>query len=818
MNPVNQEGISAVTMHPSALRSSSTSAQAARAITIAVCILVLSAFALPATANYDELSVTFFYVGPGNCVLIQCPTSSGTDYVNLIVDCGSHRTREKASVLENLNAVLGEGWEGPEGIVTNLVLTHPDKDHYNYIKDMTPLLKFPSGLVGDTVTYHEGNLGTVYAGGVFADYSKEGLLYDAIQYSAGSDIYGQKQPYELGPIVLASSNKMRPYKTRRYLRDLREVQSLRFDPAAIPTDLGLCGDAEVFLLSGNSSPAAIQTNTNAQSLVLALRYGGKVFIFPGDATNEQAHGNGLQTALDSWARLHGKTLSSYSTFDAELKVDFLMAPHHGAKTEGSDWNGWAEVTRPEVVIFSADPELTGYHHPSQSAFEAYLPHLKSTKSPIPFTYWRESGGGYTKETSVVEKAAIGLANSGDFVVNVDSTGGVAIQCSGDRAEAWGCGTALLESIVPEDDEPAHRRLVAESNVLDESFESPTVPTGSTLPSEAPVDWIHCQGGGLAHESTLSQGTPFGSQVLYIDGTTATKRGALPAITAEHSYLVAADLMAEATGAGSGSGSVSLELVALSFGEQVEAACEPSNVVASLPITLSSGAGWQSHRFIFTADVDHLEISKDLAVRIRRTDSNTTVVVYADRVRMVETRSMDESFESPIVEGYVPEALPAAGWVGCGTTSLGLHNEQNGASFETPHGRQAIELGGSYSGITTQENLIGSLTDGQVYTVSFESRTVSSSGTQYHAELVAFSEGQGNEARTECVNRPGTVLAAIRGTITASEGWKTISLSYVPNAGDPELSADVGLRLINENGAPILLDNVRLTVGSATTQE
>src|ERR1044072_2459159 len=67
----------------------------------------------------------FFYVGQGNCCLTVCP-----DKTLVIIDCGSLRGYPATSTQLIQDRVR---MYSPEREIDYMILTHPDRDHYNQI-------------------------------------------------------------------------------------------------------------------------------------------------------------------------------------------------------------------------------------------------------------------------------------------------------------------------------------------------------------------------------------------------------------------------------------------------------------------------------------------------------------------------------------------------------------------------------------------------------------------------------------------------------------------------------------------------------------
>lgn len=406
--------------------------------------LLLIGLACVGQANaYKDLTVSYFNVGPGNCVLVNCP---GAQDINLLIDCGSHRINEKGDVIQRL-------FEKSQGNLTHVVLSHPDRDHYNWIDDLFYLRELPGG----------GYLpmGTVYTGGKFSDYKEDGVN-QVLQLMASGSIYGSEIYSSTANPVIAAYSRVgkRPRDgstapTYNYKRVDRLVVSGMTTP---PPNLNICGDADVRLLAGNSGDAnSWGVKTNPQSLVLSLSWAGRHFIFPGDATNT-ATDLALEKALNRWALVRNQGLPIFfDSFYSGMKVDFLMIPHHGSSTEGSNWDGWAKVTRPDHIIFSGDPSSStpSLRHPKE---EGYLPYrgrlVKTTEHELqvahdnPNIFEELESKRHFAETRqlTIQEAALPLHDMSHTIVTVtppegsQTEGEVWVECGDD----W-CGTNFFET-------------------------------------------------------------------------------------------------------------------------------------------------------------------------------------------------------------------------------------------------------------------------------------------------------------------------------------------------------------------------------------
>jgi autotransporter-associated beta strand protein len=190
----------------------------------------------------------------------------------------------------------------------------------------------------------------------------------------------------------------------------------------------------------------------------------------------------------------------------------------------------------------------------------------------------------------------------------------------------------------------------------------------------------------------------------------------------------------------------------------------------------------------------------------------------------------ESFEAPVVSGYVVNTAPSGGkWIASsvdyGSTWRGLFRTNVQwpavAPFSTPFGEQAYFCNYSNSGLTTAVGATGqTLTAGVRYQVAFHAAASAGYPTaNYRVELVAFGPADDNNVRKNCQSsqsaRPGTVLAFAGGSVTTTDMSSRFTVSYTPVAGNAHLGKDLGIRLIYSGGGAansVLYDNISLFTG------
>jgi beta-lactamase superfamily II metal-dependent hydrolase len=240
-------------------------------------------------ANFE---VIFMDAGQGDCTLIVYPDGSLT-----LVDCGSRKSG--AAAFEEIFVVLGRYLPNANNTITNLVLTHPDEDHYNKLKSI--VTKF------------------------------SGLKISQVYYGGDIDLY---------------KNQKDSNYTYNFLKNHTNAEALSNKTFNTFLDLRLSrAGVNVTILAANSSgdPKADDAHTkNINSVVLLVDYAvTKVFLM-GDAFKETE-----TFILDNVQQANaGKLLDPSGYTDIILKMG-----HHGSDT--STGQDWLQKIKPTILALSS---------------------------------------------------------------------------------------------------------------------------------------------------------------------------------------------------------------------------------------------------------------------------------------------------------------------------------------------------------------------------------------------------------------------------------------------------------------------------------
>lgn len=271
----------------------------------------------------------------------------------------------KQGAKQAIRAALGEGVEEdefdsflvgnePNSIkVKTIVITHPDKDHYIWLKELFTdndrvenivLAGLPEDYNKSTLDWLKANIGAV------------NIFFPALSYLPMKESTFEE--------IIRGDNKARDYAEHAcsdedgiIKMDTGEPVSKEFQNAFYFGE-----NIKVFMLSIN--PLHVKGRTgriirlcdedpedkNKESLVMKIQNGSSSMILTGDAT--QATTN----------KIFGNYHQSF------LKSEILLASHHGSSTHGSNSQEWLDLINPRYVLISNG---LSYGHPSEEAYERF---------------------------------------------------------------------------------------------------------------------------------------------------------------------------------------------------------------------------------------------------------------------------------------------------------------------------------------------------------------------------------------------------------------------------------------------------------------
>ena len=273
---------------------------------------------------FGSLEVTFFDVGQGNCTLVGSQDRNNPE-PPLLIDCGSKSLVKyskdgigKKNIQNLIYQKIQKYIKRSREKKLNILISHPDEDHYMWIKD----------LVEKIVKQYKDIKFTIILGGLSSFYNKEKFISVLQNLGVGD-----------GDIHLYDNNK-------ESTKISDEVFSSKGLFAVLPALYKEKKD-----------------DSNASSLVLKVDFHGRNCLLPGDATGETiAH-------IAKCCR-KGELL---------LDANILLASHHGAKKDGCNNNQLIKNVNPQWVVFSSGFHK-GIQHPTGSTVLNYLKYFQSLKT------------------------------------------------------------------------------------------------------------------------------------------------------------------------------------------------------------------------------------------------------------------------------------------------------------------------------------------------------------------------------------------------------------------------------------------------------
>ena len=275
----------------------------------------------------DHFKTKFYNVGQGNCVLVTCPNKEDQK-TSFLVDCGSSehdntKRREKPPIdRDSIFKNISESVRGRDIII---VITHLDKDHYNWIKPMIDAGNIPVEKIKKIVVGFGGGWSTSATDGdekALRELLEEPTIKDRVSYVGLTErvdlpICGDRSPGNI------SANAYT--RARRYMIERGQV---------------------------STTPR----NKNDDSIVLRFDFENCSTVIPGDAEK-------YTTDYISKDPIYGPRFKKDTTV--------LMAAHHGSMSHDANDVTWLRKLSPKIGIFSAG-DHGGFKHPKCYTVGSFL--------------------------------------------------------------------------------------------------------------------------------------------------------------------------------------------------------------------------------------------------------------------------------------------------------------------------------------------------------------------------------------------------------------------------------------------------------------
>ena len=315
--------------------------------------------------SYSDFLIICLAMGQGDCTIVRCP-----DGRILMIDCGS-----KAYLTDNLRLkaqqiIRYQKLAGTRNKIDALILTHPDRDHYNQLIQILGPWKIPDLASGQPTNAVALEVEAIYFSSVERSnssgdsplaYYRENKVNDAIT----SNGFKTNSLNEVTINATAGN-----YKTWVKTDGFKKVATETPIPSKVlPILWGVTDNAQkwsVSIIAGNVSPdASVEkdgTPENTGSLVTLLQIGDSKALICGDAT----------MSTEAFLLKQHKNLIA--------NVDIVQIPHHGSETSSSA--AFVSQTNPKAAVVSVGHMETAHKLPRYSVLEKWLEALEKQNSKI----------------------------------------------------------------------------------------------------------------------------------------------------------------------------------------------------------------------------------------------------------------------------------------------------------------------------------------------------------------------------------------------------------------------------------------------------
>ena len=291
-----------------------------------------------------DLEIHFIDIGQGDSTLVVCPNKK-----TILVDSGSLPPVRIDTVRDYILRKL----DRHERKIDTLVITHPDRDHYNLLPDVL----------------HQIPITRLLMVGEQLDYSSRFQKWLRVN----SD----------------------PNNSQALIKKITVLDSNTFTPSQSSSKLIDCGDAKVYILAAGIQAKA--SRRNAMSIVLMFRHGNIEAILTGDATKDTEQ----------------RIMERYSPdwLDADI---LKVSPHGSVRTSLN--STWSEIVKPEIAIISASP-FKKYSHPRKEVIERLESFTKEWDGHVMKYFVKNEDGYKLETVPQYDEAIFSMAASGNVAIS-----------------------------------------------------------------------------------------------------------------------------------------------------------------------------------------------------------------------------------------------------------------------------------------------------------------------------------------------------------------------------------------------------------------
>ncbi len=311
----------------------------------------LKSAGLPGEAKEGEMNFAFIDMGQGDCTIISCP-----DNKVVVIDCGSTGYLPEDSF--EAARKLVRDWA--DGNSVYVILTHPDRDHYNQIAEL---------LAGEDPV----DVMSIHFSLAVSDTSPLGN-YTESGVNNSMPLLGNPDLYELTLNVTTHQRKVWANHTKHY-KKLWKTENVAPAGQVLLTGKGW----SITMIAGNVA-TQFQVDsliTNTASICTLAQFAGEKLLLTGDALSE------------TMAYL-------YASHKAQItNVSILQVPHHGSGGSEPTPN-FRDTVNPASIIVSVSQLCDRFHMPTKAVIDNWNGSARLRKAPfaLDVEYWVYAVEGY----------------------------------------------------------------------------------------------------------------------------------------------------------------------------------------------------------------------------------------------------------------------------------------------------------------------------------------------------------------------------------------------------------------------------------------
>jgi beta-lactamase superfamily II metal-dependent hydrolase len=317
----------------------------------------LKSAGLPGEAKLGEMNFAFIDMGQGDCTIISCP-----DNKVVVVDCGSTGYLPADSFEEARKLV--RDWA--DGHSVRVILTHPDRDHYNQIVELLAGKK-----PVDVLNIHFSL--AVSDDSPLGNYTESGV-------NNSMPLLGNPDLYELTLNATTHERKVWLNSVENY-KELWKTEDVPKTGLVLLEGKGW----SITLIAGNVRTAVKDEGfiRNTASICTLAQCGSEKLLLTGDALSE---------TMIYLLAAHKAQITD---------VSILQVPHHGSG--GSEPTPlFRDTVNPVSIIISVSQQCNKFHMPTEAVVNNWNRGGRLRKAPIPLDveYWVYAVKGYGKTTAL----------------------------------------------------------------------------------------------------------------------------------------------------------------------------------------------------------------------------------------------------------------------------------------------------------------------------------------------------------------------------------------------------------------------------------